>query len=301
MVRLYVPAAVTVVLIAAFTALEAKFSDRFNSSAVTAEEFDAQFKGLPKEVGPWVGTDKPVDDKTLQVAGAVNYVSRTYRNTQNGTVVDLWLIVGHSRDIVRHTPDICYPAHGMGQDDPTPLKQPIEIPGEPVATFYTARFRTEVDLTGIAGPKNQRVFWAWNPNTKDEYQWDAPDSARLHYGNNPKLYKMYFSAMMKDHDEPMADNAALAFAKVMLPHINETLFPDKYKATAEENSATPPDAGASAAVPVAAQPLNEPAAGGEAPVAPPANPAASPTTAIPAGSAPAAPPAEATNPAAAAK
>jgi hypothetical protein len=300
MVRLYVPAAVTVVLIAAFTALEAKFSDRFTSSSVTAEEFDAQFKGLPKEVGSWVGTDNKVDDKTLEVAGAVNHVSRTYRNTQNGAVVDLWLIVGHSRDIVRHTPDICYPAHGMGQDDPKPLKQSIEIPGEPNATFYTARFRTEVDLSGLAGTKYQRVFWAWNANTPEEYQWDAPDSARLHYGNNPKLYKMYFSAMMKDHDEPIADNAALAFAKVMLPHINRALFPDNYKAAPEEKT-TSDDTAAAAAASVAAQPAGESPAGGAAPAAVPTNPAASPTTAIPAGSAPAAPPAEATTPAAAAK
>jgi hypothetical protein len=292
MVRLYVPAAVTVALLAVFTFFEAKFSDRFNTSDVTAEEFQAKFVNLPKEVGSWVGTDNPVDPKTLQVAGAVNYVSRTYRNTQTNAVVDLWLIVGHSREIVRHTPDICYPAHGMGQDDPKPLKQRIEVSGEPDATFYTARFRTEVDLTGMAGPKNQRVFWAWNANSPDEYQWDAPDSARLHYGNNKRLYKMYFSAMMKDHDEPISDNAALAFAKLMLPHVNRALFPEHYKGEAELKPASDE--------PTTPAAVTETPKTGDAP-APAvvsANPAASPTTAITAGSTPQAVPGSESTPAA---
>ena len=254
MLRLYVPVAVTVALIGGLTFWESIYSDRFHSSAVTAEEFGKRFEKLPKTVGPWIGDDHPVEESTLKVAGAVNHVSRQYKNSETGQTVDLWLIVGHSRDIGRHTPDICYPSQGFSQDG-TKQKEKIDVPGEGEATFYTARFRQEQAL-GNGGPL-VRVFWAWNPNTEKEHSWIAPDSQRTYFGNNPSLYKMYFTANMPDRDQPVADSAAMEFAKVMLPQVNRTLFPERYagepapavdaeSGTAEATSTTAPAEPASA-------------------------------------------------------
>jgi len=226
MLRLYVPVAVTVVLIATLTFWESIYSDRFRSSSVTAEEFGKRFKEVPTEVGPWVGTDEKVKEETLNQAGAVSHVSRKYVNSETGASVDLWLIVGHSRDISRHTPDICYPAQGFAQDG-SKQKRKIEVAGEEgeqqEATFFTARFRQEQSLGG-GGPL-VRVFWAWNPNTKDEQQWVAPDRQRVAFGNNPALYKMYFTASMPDRNQPISENVALEFAEVMIPAVNQALFP----------------------------------------------------------------------------
>jgi len=181
------------------------------------------------EVGPWVGTDQKVSEETLKVAGAVNHVSRKYKNMETNAEVDLWLVVGHSRDIGRHTPDICYPSQGFAQDGDK-LKQKIEVPGEEgkqrEATFFTARFRKETALGSGGGLV--RVFWAWNPNTDEEDTWVAPDTQRTYFGNNQALYKMYFTASMPDRDQPPADNVAMEFAKVMMPKVNRTLFPERY-------------------------------------------------------------------------
>jgi hypothetical protein len=237
MLRLYVPVAVTVVLIASLTFWESIYSDRFRSSSVTAEEFGKRFADVPKEVGDWVGTDQEVAGETLEVAGAVNHVSRKYVNTATNQEVDLWLIVGHSRDIGRHTPDICYPSQGFAQDG-AKQKQKIEVAGEEgvqrEATFFTARFRHETALGG-GGPL-QRVFWAWNPNTAEESQWIAPDSQRTYFGNNPALYKMYFTATMPDRDQPIAESAAMDFAKIMIPEVNRALFPERYGQASAESS-----------------------------------------------------------------
>jgi hypothetical protein len=278
MLRLYAPVAVTVVLVAISTFFEARFSDRFNTSDVTKEEFDQRFSSLPKEVGPWVGTDNEVGKDILQVAGAVNHVSRTYLNNQTGAKVDLWLIVGHSRDIVRHTPDICYPAHGFGQDDIKPLKQVIKAGGED-ATFYTARFRNEQAFGG--GPALQRVFWGWNANTDDEHQWIAPDSAKRYFGNNRRLYKMYFTANMTDRDEPVGENAAVAFAKVMLPEVNHALFPKHYptapSVTAAEETTASPEMGGLEIPGSVIGPAKDAAAAGDSTANPADLPAAAPT------------------------
>lgn len=238
MLRLYVPVAVTVVLIASLTMWESVYSDRFRASSISAEEFNQRFARLPKdpkeapELGAWVGVDNPVTDETLNTAGAVSHVSRTYTNQQTGDKVDVWLVVGHARDISRHTPDICYPSQGFAMDG-TQLKQPITPDGSTEeANFHTARFKKESAL-GTGGPL-VRVFWAWNPNEGDEKQWVAPDSSRLAFGNNRALYKLYFTSAMKDREESVTDNTAYKFAKMMLPIVNKTLF--------AEGAATPFDA-----------------------------------------------------------
>ena len=224
MLRLYVPVAVTVVLIATMTIWASIYSDRFSDTSVTAKEFGKRFEKLPTTVGNWEGEDTEVGAETLEVAGAVNHVSRVYRNAETGDVVDLWLVVGHARDIGRHTPDICYPSQGMGQDGAKKTHR-IDVAGEPPANFFTARFRHET-----LGGATRRVFWAWNANTPDELEWVAPENQRRHFGNNTALYKMYFTSSMKDRDEPINDNVAVNFAKTMIPVVNRTLFPERYAA-----------------------------------------------------------------------
>jgi hypothetical protein len=222
MLRLYVPVAVTVVLIASLTVWESVYSDRFTGSSISAEEFNRIFERVPKEVGPWVGEDNPVAKETLKTAGAVSHVSRTYTNQDTNEKVDLWLIVGHSRDISRHTPDICYPSQGFAMDG-TQMRQPIRPDGASEdSNFHTARFKKESAL-GTGGPL-VRVFWAWNPNTEDEKKWVAPDNSKLAFGNNSAIYKMYFTSGMNERDESVTENTAYKFARIMLPEVNEALF-----------------------------------------------------------------------------
>lgn len=223
MLRLYVPVAVTVVLLGSLTYWESVYSDRFKSSSMDAAEFGKRFANVPKEVGPWIGVDNEVKKEISEQAGAVNHVSRTYTNRETGQKVDLWLIVGHARDIVRHTPDICYPSQGFAQDGTT-QKHAISPATGSQTMFNTARFKQESPL-GEGGPI-VRVFWGWNANTPEEKEWVAPDGQRIYFGNNTALYKMYFTSSMKDRDELVDDNNAVAFAKVMIPEVNKALFPE---------------------------------------------------------------------------
>lgn len=275
MLRFYVPAAVALLAIVGLTAVEASFSDRFNSTEVTPEEFGKLFANVPKVVGQWVGQDMKEEAATLEMAGAVRHVSRRYTNSETGKSVDLWLIVGHSRDVCRHTPDICYPSHGMAQKG-VKVKQSIAPKGdeENPATFFTSKFRDE---RGLGGPL-QRVFWAWNGNKEGQFKWDAPEpksfwswlpiksaGPKAYYGNNPALYKVYFTAAMESPEEPVSDNVAVEFAEVMLPSINHALFPARYPnaggdaAATAESSAAAIEADATASDVTAADSDTEPA------------------------------------------
>jgi hypothetical protein len=193
--------------------------DRWGEPGAEAAVMGQRFKNVPKKIGKWVGEDQPVDDQSRKTAGAVNYVSRFYRNEDTGREVRLWLIVGHSRDIVRHTPNICYPNAGFRQDSPE-IRHQVPLKDKDPAQFYTAKFIKESSLGRYA----ERVFWAWNsPGTN---KWEAPDSARLHYGLSKALYKVYFTSNVSSDEKTAEDSLAAEFAELMLPEINKALFPE---------------------------------------------------------------------------
>jgi hypothetical protein len=246
MTRLYIPTAVAVVLIAALTWQEAKYSDRFNDSSITAAQFGQRFVNVPRVVGPWEGVDQAVSGEVLSVAGAVSHVNRTYVNVNTQEEVDLWLIVGHSRDVCRHTPDICYPSQGFAQIG-SALKHVIKLPDGEEATFNTSKFRNE----SSEGLRARRVYWAWNGNDEEHQVWEAPDYTKLHFGNNRALYKLYFTYTIPPRkDDDINDNPATEFAKLMIPRINAVLFP-------ERAAGDPGAAGEALAPPVAAEPADE--------------------------------------------
>ncbi len=220
MFRLVLPFVVAFALILSLSLREGVMRDRWAEPGIQAAELGERFKQVPRRIGDWEGEDLPVDEVTRQTAGAVSYVSRRYTNTFSGQSVNIWLIVGHSRDICRHTPQVCYPSQGFRSVGGI-LKQHLETPGQQPAVFFTSKFLKE-DPTGR---HEERVFWTFNhPETN---LWEAPDSPRFHYGMSRALYKLYFVAPV-GRDENTADsNVAFEFAGLMLPALNAALFPEE--------------------------------------------------------------------------
>lgn len=226
--NLLIPAGVAIVLIVTMTLLEARVSDRFTTSSMQAADFVERFENVPREFGNWRGVDQDVDEQVKQTAGAVGHVSRQYTNTETGDRVDLWLIVGHARDIVRHTPNICYASSGFRQVVST-TRFPFDVPGMD-AEFRTAQFSKE----DVHGRSRVRVFWGWNGNEPGKQKWEGPDGARMYYGNNRALYKMYFTAPVMDDEEQASDSIAYQFGREILPLINQALFPEEASGAAPE-------------------------------------------------------------------
>lgn len=226
--NILIPLGVVLVAVLAVTVIEAQISDRFTASSVSAADFVDRFEEVPHVVGEWQGIDNPVDEQVKQTAGAVGHVSRTYTHRATHEKVDLWLIVGHARDTLRHTPNICYRSAGFRQVG-TINKHTIDAPGEESAHFFTAQFLKEDNHARA----QMRVFWAWNANLPDEQQWEAPDNRRIYYGNNRALYKIYFTSPVLQDEEFAGDSVAVDFAEEMLPLINDALFPEQNSPTAE--------------------------------------------------------------------
>jgi hypothetical protein len=217
---LLAPAILGGVLIVSFCFVEGLYlKDRWGEAGAEAAIMGQRFKQVPKEIGDWEGEDLPVDEQVKNTAGAVNYVSRRYKNKDTDEEVRLWLIVGHSRDICRHTPNVCYPASGFRQDGRQIHERWTQDDGKPV-DFYTAKFIKD----DPRGRHAERVFWAWNHPDVDK--WEAPGDPRQHYGLSRALYKIYFTSNVKPNEGAAEDNVAAEFAKVMLPEVDKALFPE---------------------------------------------------------------------------
>jgi hypothetical protein len=214
------PIILGVIAIIGLTIAEARISGRFEDSDITAEQFAALLKNVPMNIGDWHGEDRPVTDEVKKTAGARGYVSRDYHNIVTGENVTIWLIVGHSRDVVRHTPDICYPSSGFKARAPENSRHTFVFEGQPNADFYTNTFVRE-DATGRY---LERVFWSWyKPNEEGTVHWEAPKIVRLSFGNTPSLYKLYFTSLMRDLRETTDESPCTKFAEVFLPVVDKAL------------------------------------------------------------------------------
>jgi hypothetical protein len=178
-------------------------------------------KNVPKKIGDWHGEDLPENKTIREVAGAVGAVERVYRNIRTNEKVKLWLIVGHARDVSRHTPNSCYPAAGFEQRAPENSLYPMEFPGVPKAPFWTNTFFKE----DIEGRQLERVFWSWyNPQASEaKVVWEAPENSKWHFGNARAIFKMYFSSQMRELGETPEQSACLRFAREFMPVVNQAL------------------------------------------------------------------------------
>ena len=228
--NLLLPAALGgIMIVSVCFAEQVYFRDWWSKPGVEAALMGQRFKAVPKEIGDWVGQDLTVDDMVKNTAGAVGYVSRLYKNKETEREVRLWLIVGHSRDICRHTPNICYPNAGF-REEGKQIYHEMKLPGEEPAQFFTSKF-IKVD---VFGRHAERVFWAWNHPDIEEFhgKWEAPNDPRKHYGLSRALYKIYFTSNVMQDEDAAEDNAASEFAEVMLPEVNKALFPELYPSEA---------------------------------------------------------------------
>ncbi len=219
----YLPIVAGVALIVGLTFVQIGMTDRFSGTNVTAEQQAVLLKNVPMNIGDWRGTDLDVDEATRKTAGAIGAISRRYRNMRTGEEVDLWLIVGHAREVASHLPNTCYKASGFEQRAPENALYTMVVPGLPEAPFWTNTFLQE----DIRGRRLRRVFWSWfNPSNEEndgKVVWEAPTNARRHFGNTRALYKMYFTSEMRDQVETTDESECIAFAKVFMPKVEAAL------------------------------------------------------------------------------
>ena len=77
---------------------------------------------LPEEIGPWRGTDVPLDERVRRAAHFDDeFINRRYVNPATGEAVSVFVgYLGRARARLGHRPDVCYAAHGWNLDHAEP-------------------------------------------------------------------------------------------------------------------------------------------------------------------------------------
>lgn len=225
----YLPYVLAVVVLAGFTAYQGIITDRWRDN-IEAKECAALLDSIPNQIGDWVGVDDEVPDEVRNTAGAEGYVSRVYTNSRTKETVKVWFIVGHSFNIWRHTPTVCYRASGFEQAGGQEEVFTIQAEGEEPANFFTTTFKK--------GQYAERVFWGWSKPVRDASEavewvaprgskglqgWLAPKGSRGHFGNMRALYKLYFTSGVKSENEKPDESVCIEFAEEFLPVANKIL------------------------------------------------------------------------------
>lgn len=231
MLQRYLPAAVAAVLICITAVWRHSMTQ-----TTTTEEMNAmanRVASLPKNIGPWEGTDDETDQLEQELAGAVASINRTYRLRGGDEEVSLYLVCGARRDMSAHTPDRCYQAAGftMGGNEVESYQVDTQAGGEEQSYAFRHSLFEKDEPTGT---KRLEIFWSWSADGAD---WQAPENdPRAGLTRDGAFYKVYVISSYQpqfgfDGDTP-ANRSCYKFAQQLMPVLSELL--DINAATADE-------------------------------------------------------------------
>lgn len=81
-------------------------------------QLDPPLQSLAQTIGPWRGKEIPVSEGIRRIAGNDDFVSRTYRHSETGQEVSLYVgYTARPRTMLRHRPSVCFPSAGWTPTD----------------------------------------------------------------------------------------------------------------------------------------------------------------------------------------
>ena len=172
---------VTIGCLAAIGVASGKINDRWGIPAELLAAAEG-LKKVPMEIDGWTATEAPIDDRQLEVAGAMGSLSRIYYSPDKGHAVIVTILCGRHGPISLHEPTVCFVGAGMKQLRP---ESQVEVEhGATDSSFLNTEFSSPKP-----GEPVQRTFWSWSADTR---KWNAPKNPRLEFVNAKVLYKVYF-------------------------------------------------------------------------------------------------------------
>jgi hypothetical protein len=177
-----ITAMAAVAIVVGTTYLHGRMTERWTGRSVSVELSRAATvleASFPREAGDWRAVeDIQADPQELQQAGAVGYVSRTFRNENGGPVVAAFVVCAAPHAASGHTPDRCYPGAGFEIGE-TEHRETIVLTDGRRAEAFSGTFRKS--------GQTLRVFWTYGVKGG----WLAPQIARIELADAAAVYKLY--------------------------------------------------------------------------------------------------------------
>lgn len=211
-------AVAAVAIVVGTTFIHGRMTERWTDRNVTGELSRAAALlegGFPREAGDWRAVeDLKADPQELQRAGAVGYVSRTFRRDEGGPPVAAFVVCATPHKASGHTPDRCYPGAGFEIGE-TEHRETIVLADGRRAEAFSGTFRKS--------GQTLRVFWTYGVDGR----WIAPQIARIELAGTSAVYKLY--AIIDETRLPGGEATVICadFLSALLPEFDAAMFDTK--------------------------------------------------------------------------
>jgi hypothetical protein len=157
------------------------------------------------------GGEAKLDPEIARVAGCTDSLIRTYRNPTTGVSVTALILFGPGKDIVGHSPEICYPAAGY-QKAAEASSRTI-----PLDSLPAAEFRSEVFIRAEDKRKwRQEVYHSFRHGNR----WSS-DAKRFwkEFRHHPSMFKVQVVRPVAEKEQRTVNNPTEQFLALLIPEI----------------------------------------------------------------------------------
>lgn len=144
------------------------------------ETVQAKLDALSLNIGTWVGEDAdatPELQRTMAIAEAKAYLSRTFTDTKTGDRISVMILYGEPGALGAHTPSVCYRGSGYRE-----CSREILSHFDDEATLWFGGFEGEKSASDTLS-----VYWGWGVKGK----WFASENPRITFADHSLIYKLY--------------------------------------------------------------------------------------------------------------
>lgn len=204
-------------LLAMAGGVQAWQDQRFDAAVLDAKNPPYPMSDLPQTVGPWrmVGEEGQLDDRTIQIAGCSDYITRNYIDERTGVSLSVLVAYGPAERVFPHSPLVCFPSVGFAIDS--------EGRGHQVPTDRgPAEFRSLIYAKQQAGVAERvEVYYSF----RHASQW-SPDAVgtQKRFRHDPAMFKVQVQRLVAQNEERGGpDNPIEEFLAELVPEIERRL------------------------------------------------------------------------------
>ncbi len=194
---------------------------RFEAAVLDAKNPPYPMSDLPETVGPWrmVGDEGQLDDRTIQIAGCSDYITRTYIDERTGVSLSVLVAFGPAERVFPHSPLACFPAVGFALDSKGKRHQ---IPTGRAQGLESAEFRSLIYAKQQPGlVERVEVYYSF----RHAGQW-SPDAAgtQKRFRHDPAMFKVQVQRLVALNEERGGpDHPTEEFLAELVPEIERRL------------------------------------------------------------------------------
>jgi exosortase len=175
---------------------------------------------LPKEIGGWIGVDKPVEESVIAQAQATEYINRVYEDPAHpGRQFTVWMNYSKEGLNLRHSPKICLPGQGYTKVESQCRTMQVKMPDG--ASMPMTR------LAYARGELVQRVgFWYYifGEGSLEHFVRTLPITSRSSHGRTTRGSGLTIEVFCPGEFDPDGDTLR-SFAAALLEAL-EPILPD---------------------------------------------------------------------------